>query len=43
MAIIKEKLLVLGVRQIVITYCRGISVAKSLKLLALPHYQQQAF
>ena len=37
MATIKEELLVLGMRQIAITYCRGTSVARSLKLLALPY------
>jgi len=37
MATIKEELLVLGMRQAVITYRRDTSVARSLKLLALPH------
>ena len=37
MATIKEELLVLGMRQVAITYRRGTSVARSLKLLALPH------
>ena len=37
MATIKEELLVLGMRQAVIIYCRGTSVARSLKLLALPY------
>src|SRR6266576_4773102 len=37
MATIKEELLVSGVRQVVVTCRRGTSVARSLKLLALPH------
>ena len=36
----KEELLVLGVRQVVVTCRRGTSVARSLKLLALPYYYQ---
>jgi len=50
MATIKEELLVLGIRQMVVTYryvssrvitcCRGASVAWSLKLLALPYSSQ---
>jgi len=43
MATAKEELLVLGiqascrhVRQVAVTYCRGTSVARSLKLLTLP-------
>ena len=37
MATIKEELLVLGIRQAVVTCRRGTSVARSLKLLALPY------
>ena len=37
MAAIKEELLVLGIRQAVVTCCRGTSVARSLRLLTLPH------
>ena len=35
MATIKKELLVLGVKQVVVTCRRGTSVARSLKLLAL--------
>ena len=38
MATIKEELLVSGMRQAVVIYCRGTSVARSLKLLALPYF-----
>ena len=37
MATIKEELPVSGMRQAVVTCRRGTSVARSLKLLALPH------
>ena len=37
MAAIKEELLVSGMRQAVVTCRRGTSVARSLKLLALPN------
>ena len=37
MATIKEELPVSGIRQIAITCRRGTSVARSLKLLALPY------
>ena len=37
MATIKEELLVPGIRQAVVTCRRGTSVARSLKLLALPY------
>ena len=37
MATIKEELRVSGMRQIAITCRRGTSVARSLKLLALPY------
>ena len=37
MATIKEELPVSGIRQAVITCRRGTSVARSLKLLALPY------
>ena len=37
MATIKEELPVSGMRQVAITCRRGTSVAKSLKLLALPY------
>jgi hypothetical protein len=43
MATTKEELLVSGVRQVVVTCRRGTSVARSLKLLALPHSNQEAF
>ena len=42
MATIKEELLVLGIRQIAITCRRGTSVARSLRLLALPYSNQEA-
>ena len=42
MATIKEELLVLGMRQFAITCRRGTSVARSLKLLALPYLNQKA-
>jgi len=40
MAILKEELLILGVRQVVVMCRCGTSVARSLKLLALPHSNQ---
>ena len=40
MATTKEELLVLGVRQVVVTCCRGTSVARSLRLLALLHFNE---
>jgi len=43
MAAIKEELPVSGIRQAVITYRRGTSVARSPKLLALPNFNHQAF
>ena len=42
MATIKEELPVSGMRQAIVTCYRGASVARSLKLLALPHFNQQA-
>ena len=36
----EEELLVLGVRQVVVTCRRGTNVARSLKLLALPYFRQ---
>ena len=42
MATIKEELLVSGIRQIAITYRRGTSVARSLKLLALPYSNKKS-
>ena len=42
MATTKEELLVSGMRQIAITCRRGTSVAKSLKLLALPYPFQES-
>jgi len=41
MATTKEELPVLGVREVVVIYCRGTSVARSLKLLALPYSIQE--
>jgi len=41
MATPKEELPVLGMRQVVVTCRRGTSLARSLKLLALPHSRQQ--
>ena len=41
MVIIKEELLVSGVRQVVVTCRCGTSVARSLKLLALPYTNNQ--
>ena len=38
MATIKEELLVSGMRQVAVTCRRGTSVARSLKLLALPYF-----
>ena len=43
MATTKEKLLMSGLYYVIITCRRGISVAKSLKLLALPYLIKQAF
>ena len=43
MAAIKEKLLVLGIRQAVVTCRRGTSVARSLKLLALPYSKKKIY
>ena len=43
MATIKEELPVSGMRQVAITCRRGTSVARSLKLLALPHSNQASF
>ncbi len=42
MATTKEDLPVLGVRQVVVTCRRGTSVARSLKLLALPYTNNQS-
>jgi len=41
MATIKEELLVLGIRQAVVTCRRGTSVARSFKLLALPYLNKE--
>ena len=40
MATIKEELLVSGMKQAVVTCRRGTSVARSLRLLALPYLQK---
>ncbi len=42
MATTKEELPVSGVRQVVVICRRGTSVARNLKLLALPHSQQSS-
>ena len=42
MATTKEELPVLGIRQVAITCRRGTSVARSLRLLALPYSNQEA-
>ena len=43
MAAIKEELPVSGMRQAVVTCRRGTSVARSLKLLALPYSKKKIY